>query len=314
MTRRGYPGVMGVSTPASAGPVRRPHVAHPGALARGELVVAGVVGVVHVVVDRVQARQRAGVAALGAAARRAGLRRGVAHLVVRRGATALEGVVQPEPVAGLVGRGLAEVVVGVVATRDRAVVHPDAVDARVVRVVPRERGDAEVGEVDQPDVQRVRPALAGLRAVGRALAVLVPLVVVPAVGAGQREGEAGVGGLRRLLAGVGLVQHRDLVGDLLVGDVAGAVGGSHHVHVDRNGRAGQRALRHVVALLALGLQDGGGAGLDGALLVEADRAGVTTRAAFGGGAAVDGRGVAGGDRKSTRLNSSHVAISYAVFC
>src|SRR5437870_8018531 len=25
-------------------------------------------------------------------------------------------------------------------------------------------------------------------------------------------------------------------------------------------------------------------------------------------------GVAGGDRKSTRLNSSHVAISYAVFC
>src|SRR5207253_11096353 len=26
------------------------------------------------------------------------------------------------------------------------------------------------------------------------------------------------------------------------------------------------------------------------------------------------RGGAGGDRKSTRLNSSHVAISYAVFC
>src|SRR5690554_7368287 len=27
-----------------------------------------------------------------------------------------------------------------------------------------------------------------------------------------------------------------------------------------------------------------------------------------------GRGEAGGDRKSTRLNSSHVRISYAVFC
>src|SRR5690242_21450651 len=26
------------------------------------------------------------------------------------------------------------------------------------------------------------------------------------------------------------------------------------------------------------------------------------------------RGVAGGDRKSTRLNSSHMSISYAVFC
>src|SRR6266508_6013478 len=29
---------------------------------------------------------------------------------------------------------------------------------------------------------------------------------------------------------------------------------------------------------------------------------------------VDAVAVAGGDRKSTRLNSSHVAISYAVFC
>src|SRR5690606_41724127 len=28
----------------------------------------------------------------------------------------------------------------------------------------------------------------------------------------------------------------------------------------------------------------------------------------------DGHAVAGGDRKSTRLNSSHVKISYAVFC
>src|SRR6266540_2810974 len=27
-----------------------------------------------------------------------------------------------------------------------------------------------------------------------------------------------------------------------------------------------------------------------------------------------GRGAAGGDRKSTRLNSSHITISYAVFC
>src|SRR5437870_6842697 len=34
----------------------------------------------------------------------------------------------------------------------------------------------------------------------------------------------------------------------------------------------------------------------------------------GGGDRLDGRDAAGGDRKSTRLNSSHVAISYAVFC
>src|SRR5438132_8503330 len=36
------------------------------------------------------------------------------------------------------------------------------------------------------------------------------------------------------------------------------------------------------------------------------------RSAAGGGGA--GAGAAGGDRKSTRLNSSHTVISYAVFC
>src|SRR5690606_41959945 len=34
----------------------------------------------------------------------------------------------------------------------------------------------------------------------------------------------------------------------------------------------------------------------------------------GDGAPGDGDGGLGGDRKSTRLNSSHVKISYAVFC
>src|SRR3712207_8942461 len=41
------------------------------------------------------------------------------------------------------------------------------------------------------------------------------------------------------------------------------------------------------------------------------------RARVGGGARVvrpDGRLPQGGDRKSTRLNSSHATISYAVFC
>src|SRR5437868_8622816 len=37
--------------------------------------------------------------------------------------------------------------------------------------------------------------------------------------------------------------------------------------------------------------------------------------AFGlGHSGFEGRDVGGGDRKSTRLNSSHVSISYAVFC
>ena len=65
--------------PLGLGAVGGEHLLRPRGLVRGELVVAGVVAVVHVVVDRVEARQRAGVASLGAAAGRAALRRGVAR-------------------------------------------------------------------------------------------------------------------------------------------------------------------------------------------------------------------------------------------
>src|SRR4051812_6998570 len=81
--------------------VRGEHLRHPGALPGGEHAVAGVVGVVHVVADRVQTRQRAGVTTDRAAARGTALCRGVGHLVVLRGAAALEGVVEAEPVPGL---------------------------------------------------------------------------------------------------------------------------------------------------------------------------------------------------------------------
>jgi hypothetical protein len=47
---------------------RRPHVVHAAALTEGELRVTGVVRVVHVVVDRVQTRQRARVPAFWASA------------------------------------------------------------------------------------------------------------------------------------------------------------------------------------------------------------------------------------------------------
>ena len=114
-----------------------------------------------------------------------------------------------------------------------------AVDARVAGVVPREGGDAEVGEVDKPDVQRVRAALAGGLAVGRALLVLVPLVVEEPVGAGEGEREPGVRRGGGLATGEGVVQDRHLLGDLRVGDVAGTVLAGHHVDVDRN-RGGDR--------------------------------------------------------------------------
>src|SRR3712207_7535162 len=63
---------------------------------------------------------------------------------------------------------------------------------------------------------------------------------------------------------------------------------SEHVGPGRGGRAGER--RGV----------GGGEGEAGAVLVRDDE--------------VADRGGVPGDRKSTRLNSSHANISYAVFC
>src|SRR5690606_41423087 len=56
-------------------------------------------------------------------------------------------------------------------------------------------------------------------------------------------------------------------------------------------------------------------GDDDAVLL-ADEGGPDTEGGLGGGAAavVDGEQDVVGDRKSTRLNSSHVKISYAVFC
>src|SRR5689334_5757896 len=247
-------------------PVRGPHVADPGALPRRVLVVARVVRVVHVVVDRVETRQRAGVPAGRATARRAALRRGVTDRVVRARAATLERVVEPEPVPGLVRRRLAQVEVRRRTTRQRAVLHPDPVDARVRRVVPRERRDPEVAEVDQPDVQRVLAALAGLRPVRRTRAVPVPGVVVVPVGPGQREREPGVRGLAGLSTGEVLVQLRDLLVDLGRGDITGTRARPHHVDVHRHRGRRQLAGLRCQPTRLLGLQQRGGLGLDRLLL------------------------------------------------
>ena len=96
----------------------------------------------------------------------------------------------------------------------------------LLRVVPRERRDAEVLEVDQPDVQRVRRRPGGsARGTSRTALSLCHGVVVVAVDAGQREREAGVGG------GAGLAaRRRSLLSTAIcwliwrVGDVAVAGG------------------------------------------------------------------------------------------
>ena len=69
--------------------------------------------------DRVDASGRASVTTHRAARSSTGLSRRVVHTVTRTGTAALEGVVQTEPVADLVGGRLAKVVVGGATAGDR---------------------------------------------------------------------------------------------------------------------------------------------------------------------------------------------------
>src|SRR5690606_4470518 len=81
------------------GAVLLPHPGHALGLAAGELAHAGVLGVVHEVVDRVAPRPRAGVLPGRAALGRVRLGGGVVDLVAGRVAPVLEGVEQAHPVA-----------------------------------------------------------------------------------------------------------------------------------------------------------------------------------------------------------------------
>src|SRR5262249_32181997 len=142
---------------------------HAGRLAGGEAVHAGVVGVVHEVGDRIHAGLRAGVAALRAAEGGAALAGGVVDAVALAAAAALEGVVEAEPVADLVGRGVAQVVGGGAAAGERGEQHDHAVVGRVVRVVGREGRPAEqpAAQVGGVQVERLGAADAERRLHGR---------------------------------------------------------------------------------------------------------------------------------------------------
>src|SRR5690625_841466 len=81
-------------------------------------------------------------------------------------------------------------------------------------------------------------------------------------------------------------------------------GGGHQIHIFESRRSGP-GKPDAVEVISRG--DGGHGGADPELVAEFlrfARAGGSTEVSV----------VAARDRKSTRLNSSHVAISYAVFC
>lgn len=172
--------------------------------------------VIHVVVDRVKASLAgARIAAGGAAGRGAGLGGGVGDLVAGAGAAALEGVVETEPVADLVGGGLAEVVVGGAAAGDRrrqdgAAVVVEVVGARadvvgevavagsgVIRISCQKGKDVSDGLPEvaanlplEVDVQGTIVTLAERLLHGQLSAIISPVGVDGAGGAGKGEGDA----------------------------------------------------------------------------------------------------------------------------
>lgn len=101
------------------------------------------INLLHVVVDGVNAAARASVTVSGAARGRGGLGRSVRDRVAGAGASTLEGVVETEPVASLVGKRAAEVVVGSRAAGDRGEEHDNTVILGGTRVAGWEGGVAE---------------------------------------------------------------------------------------------------------------------------------------------------------------------------
>lgn len=167
--------------------------------------------VIHIVVNRIQARlARARVPASRAPTARRRLGRGIRHVIAVARASSLEGMVQTEPVADLVGGRVAEVVVGQRAAGQGVVEDGAAVVVPVVGL-GRDRGREvavaqSVAEVlEDVQVQVFVGSLAQGLLHGELGAVDGPVAVDGVVG--TLEGELDV------VRGVGLVEGGDLVVD-----------------------------------------------------------------------------------------------------
>ena len=167
--------------------------------------------VIHVVMDRIQAGlARARITTSRAPRAGARLGGGIRDVVAVAGAAALEGMVQTEPMADLVGGGVAEVVVGEGAAgeggrQDRAAVVVPVVGlgGDAGREVAVTKGVAEV--LEDVQVQVLVGALAERLLHGQLGAVDGPVAVDGVVGALEGELDA--------VRGVGAVEGGDLVGD-----------------------------------------------------------------------------------------------------
>ena len=187
---------------------------------------AGIVGVVHVVLDRVEARFAGTGRGLleRAAGRGIGLVGGVGHVVAGRVAAALEGVIEPGPMADLMHRGHAEIVRPGLAGPGRSAsgklawwMH-DAVELGRVGIPPREGGVAQqsAAGLGGIEIERAGGVLAELGlhldlGVGAGL-VVEPGIVLMQVHVDDLEFDRG--------GRVGAVQQRDLRLELPIGQVA----------------------------------------------------------------------------------------------
>ena len=223
---------------------------HPLRLPRGELGVAGVERVVHVVVDGVGAGSRACVLADRAAGRRRLLGGRVVDEVAGLVAGAIEGVLEVEPVSRLMRERLAPIEaahIGVRGSRHGAPVDHDPVQVRLGRV----------GDLGQVGPAQIRAAAGGVdieRVVSALLQGLLHLVlsaarargipdrVIGPSDPGEREGE--VRPESALAPAERLVQHRDLILELPVREIPKrSVGDDMEVHRD-----GRREVRLGFAL------------------------------------------------------------------
>ena len=112
------------------GPVRREHRIHPRVLSRRELIHAGIVRVIHEVLDRVEAGvpfPAAGIAALRAAIGWRALGGCIAYTVAAAGASTLKRVIEAHPVPDFVRCRVTFVVRVRGTARKRRVQHHDSI-------------------------------------------------------------------------------------------------------------------------------------------------------------------------------------------
>ena len=163
---------------------------------------------------------------------------GIVDVIAGSITTTLEGVIQPNPVSGLVSEGCPLVEVSKSATRKSRVVYDDSIQLRARHIIPRKGGIAKqarsTGESDGIDVQRCdispsKSVLHGGLLGGVAKDVLEPVWVKRPNDARQLEAKP------RFL--VVFVQDADLVADLGISKAGG--------RNEENGMRLQSGSRHI---------------------------------------------------------------------